>query len=167
MGVTSKLTTKQQAFVDAYAGNGAEAARLAGFQGTPQALAIHASKLLKLPKVAQALEARRARFEALAAQGVPAEQPKVPKVEPKDAAQGAPNPPKVDPVAQVMMRRIATRVDRQAMWTSVMEDVDADMQDRLRASELLAKSEGDFLTRHEHSGVVVTLENPYAGAGGE
>ena len=39
---------------------------------------------------------------------------------------------------------IATREQRQEFWTAVMTDTEQDMRSRLRASELLAKSEGDF-----------------------
>ncbi len=39
---------------------------------------------------------------------------------------------------------IATREQRQEFWTAVMTDIEQDMRSRLRASELLAKSEGDF-----------------------
>jgi len=42
---------------------------------------------------------------------------------------------------------IATRQRRQEFWTEVMEDSAAEMKDRLKASELLGKSEGDFLDR--------------------
>jgi len=47
------------------------------------------------------------------------------------------------------LSRIADRQSRQAFWTSVMDSEQADMKDRLKASELLAKSEGDFLERPE------------------
>lgn len=40
--------------------------------------------------------------------------------------------------------RIATRKERQAFWTKVMKDVEESMKDRLKASELLGKSEADF-----------------------
>lgn len=50
--------------------------------------------------------------------------------------------------------RIANREQRQAFWTAVMRDESRPMPDRLRASELLGKSEGDFLQRVEHSGLV-------------
>lgn len=53
---------------------------------------------------------------------------------------------------------IATREERQAFWSSVMrgQEVDADnsppaMRDRLKAAELLGKSQADFLERHDHS----------------
>lgn len=42
---------------------------------------------------------------------------------------------------------IATREQRQEFWTAVMTDADEDMRVRLRASELLGKSEGDFTER--------------------
>lgn len=44
---------------------------------------------------------------------------------------------------------IADREERQAFWTEVMRDEFKDMKDRLKASELLARSEGDFLERIE------------------
>lgn len=46
---------------------------------------------------------------------------------------------------------VATRERRLQFWTQVMEDTEADMKNRLRASELLGKAEGDFLERVEHS----------------
>jgi hypothetical protein len=41
--------------------------------------------------------------------------------------------------------RIATRQDRQRFWTRTMGNKDVSMSDRLRASELLGKSEADFI----------------------
>lgn len=49
-------------------------------------------------------------------------------------------------------KRIATREERQIFWTQTMKDEKADMRDRLRASELLGKSEADFMEKVEHSG---------------
>lgn len=48
--------------------------------------------------------------------------------------------------------QIASRQERQAFWANVMYDENADMKDRLRASELLGKSEKDFVDRIEQSG---------------
>ena len=42
---------------------------------------------------------------------------------------------------------IATREERQQFWTAIMRDEEVDLRDRLRATELLGKSEGDFLER--------------------
>lgn len=47
---------------------------------------------------------------------------------------------------------IANREDRQKFWTETMNNAGVKMPDRLKASELLGKSEGDFLDRVEHSG---------------
>ena len=47
---------------------------------------------------------------------------------------------------------IATREHRQQFWTDVYQDTERDMKDRLRASELLGKSEKDFVDRVEQSG---------------
>lgn len=47
---------------------------------------------------------------------------------------------------------IASRQDRQKFWTDVMKDDMADMQARLKASELLGKSEADFVGRHQLQG---------------
>lgn len=43
----------------------------------------------------------------------------------------------------------ATRQDRQRFWTATMLDPNVSMRDRLKASELLARSEGDFIERRE------------------
>lgn len=51
--------------------------------------------------------------------------------------------------AVVLEPLIAGREQRQEFWTKVMEDLEMPMRDRLRASELLAKSEGDFLPKEE------------------
>lgn len=47
---------------------------------------------------------------------------------------------------------IATRIERQELWTSVLRDELADTSDRLRAAELLGKSEADFTEKVHHSG---------------
>jgi len=45
---------------------------------------------------------------------------------------------------------IADRETRQRFWSSVMMDADQDMAIRLKSSEILAKSCGDFITKLEH-----------------
>lgn len=116
-----KLSAKQAAFVAAYAGNGTEAARLAGYKGSDATLAQVASENLRKPDVAAAIEARTAK--------------------------------QVAPL-------IATREARQKFWTEVMEGHEQDMAHRLKASELLGKSEADFTEKQEHSvpqGVSITI----------
>ena len=44
---------------------------------------------------------------------------------------------------------IATKEQRQQFWTETMYNAEEDMKNRLRASELLGKSCGDFLDRIE------------------
>jgi phage terminase small subunit len=56
---------------------------------------------------------------------------------------------------------IANREERQRFWTDGMRDEKAKMSDRAKHSELLGRSEGDFLdrTKHEGGGVrVIGLE---------
>lgn len=53
---------------------------------------------------------------------------------------------------EVTSEAIASREQRQTFWTEVMRDDGVEMRDRLRASELLGKSQGDFIARLEHSG---------------
>ncbi len=45
---------------------------------------------------------------------------------------------------------VADRQARQRFWTEIMRDETKPMQDRLRASELLGKSEGDFIYRQQY-----------------
>jgi phage terminase small subunit len=47
---------------------------------------------------------------------------------------------------------IASREERQSFWSSVLRDQNIDMKDRLKASDLLGKSQADFITRTEVSG---------------
>lgn len=51
---------------------------------------------------------------------------------------------------------IATREHRQQFWSDVMNGVGkfkkTPMKERLKASELLGKSQADFIERHEHGG---------------
>lgn len=51
-------------------------------------------------------------------------------------------------------KRVATREDRQAFWTETMRDQGAELNARLKASELLGKSEADFTDNLKHSGAV-------------
>jgi len=58
----------------------------------------------------------------------------------------------IDREKQATRPLIATREQRQKFWTSTMQDAEQDMRNRLKASELLGKSEGDFLDRVEVGG---------------
>ena len=113
MAKERKLTAKQQAFVDAYAGNGTEAAIAAGY--SPKSAEKIARELLRKTTVANLIRERE-----------------------KDI---------VNPL-------IASRTKRQVFWSEVMLNGDEDMRNRLKASELLGKSEGDFIDRVELGGRV-------------
>lgn len=114
----SELTTKQQRFVEAYQGNGTEAAMAAGYTGDANTLGVTAFHLLRNPKVRRAIRARE---------------------------------------NVVLAKLVASRRERQAFWAATMRDPGFEMKDRLKASELLGRSEADFKDKLEHSGNV-TLE---------
>ena len=103
-----KLTYKEQAFVDNYAGNGTKACKLAGYKGNDKVLGIQAVRMLGKARIVDAIKARQ-------------EKPRATK--------------------------IMNREQRQAFWNRFANDKDLEPQHRLRASELLGKSEGDFLDR--------------------
>lgn len=60
---------------------------------------------------------------------------------------------------------IASREQRQKFWSEMMNDTDEKPEVRLRASELLGKSEGDFLDRVEanisHEPGVIVMPVPH------
>jgi len=62
---------------------------------------------------------------------------------------------------------IMSRQERQAFWSDTAKDPDVDYNHRLRASELLGRSEADFIetTRHigNMAGAVIILEPKYVG----
>lgn len=115
------LTPKQQAFVDAYDGNGVSAARAAGYTGSDAALATSASRLLKHAEVSAAIQRRNVVVDKAREQAV------------------------------VQAGRIANRAERQAFWTSVMLDSKERTTDRLKAAELLGRSEADFTENVNHA----------------
>lgn len=53
---------------------------------------------------------------------------------------------------------IATRKERQAFWTAAMRDQSAKYADRLRAAELLGRSEADFTDKIEVKGELTLRE---------
>lgn len=65
---------------------------------------------------------------------------------------------------KVVQGLIADRAERQAFWSAAMREAAHDIGARLKASEVLGKSEGDFVERHEHNVVTtITVIDPYAG----
>jgi phage terminase small subunit len=51
---------------------------------------------------------------------------------------------------EIRPKDIGDRQERQALWTKIMRDEDEETKDRLRASELLGKSEADFTENLSH-----------------
>lgn len=52
---------------------------------------------------------------------------------------------------------IADMTEVKEFWTNLLRDKETDTKDRLKASELIAKTNGAFLDRVEHSGSIVTI----------
>jgi len=104
------LTTKQRLFIAAYKGNGADAARQAGYKGDNHALAVVAEKLLTNSDILSAIQTREDRE---------------------------------------VNRKVKTRVQRQEYWSAMMDSPTTSAADRLAASALLARSEGDFIDKVE------------------
>lgn len=115
MAVDRKLTPRQLKFIEAYSGNGTEAAKLAGYTGDDNTLGVTAHELLRNPKISEAIKNRE---------------------------------------AKVLKKLTATREERQQFWSETMQADSFEMRDRLRASELLGKSQADFTDKVEHSGNV-------------
>ena len=103
-----KLTARQRAFVEAYAGNATAAALAAGY--SERSARSQGQRLLTNVDIKDAIKARE---------------------------------------TQRLAPTIASRRERQEFWTSVLRNENEAMKDRLKAAELLGKSEGDFLERVE------------------
>ena len=68
---------------------------------------------------------------------------------------GGRNMQNVDICREIQERRkkeikpsVMSRIQRQEMWTRLALDESEDTKNRLKATELLGKSEGDFITKH-------------------
>lgn len=51
--------------------------------------------------------------------------------------------------AEIASLKIADATERQEFWTALMRDEGQDMKDRLKASEILGKAQGDFIQKVE------------------
>lgn len=123
-GMGRPLTLKQQKFVEAFAGNATEAARLAGYDGDDATLRSIGSENLTKHDIIEAIRARE---------------------------------------AQQIRPLVASRYERQRFWTELMNNPALTPAERLRASELLGKSEADFTEKVKHEGTVsIAVVDPYA-----
>jgi phage terminase small subunit len=55
---------------------------------------------------------------------------------------------------QISNNRIADMKEVKEFWSNVLRGEESDMKDRLKASEFIAKTNGAFLDKIEHSGTV-------------
>lgn len=60
--------------------------------------------------------------------------------------------------AKELTPQIASRQERQKFWTDTMRDTAEDIRNRLKAAELLGKSEADFTENRNVSGAI-TIES--------
>lgn len=58
---------------------------------------------------------------------------------------------------------IMTREQRQALWTKIALDETEATRDQLRASELLGKSQADFVDRVQHEGIPTVIVKDLTG----
>lgn len=132
-----KLTPKQQRFVDAYTGeakgNGAQAARLAGYKGTPAALRTMAQENLAKPLIAAAIAAIT-------------EEMRAPLIASRKERQALLTKMLRESVTEEVVVTVGT-----GMGCSQIEKTRKDIsaRDRLKALELLGKMQGDFIERVE------------------
>ncbi|MDW7774670.1 MAG: terminase small subunit [Desulfobulbaceae bacterium] len=133
------LTVKQQRFVDLYDGNGVQAARAAGYKGNDNTLAVVAKENLRKPHLKAAIEAREQKAKE---------------------------------------KGILTREERQRFWSDVIRgeereritvdgeevEVAPSMQSRLKASELLGRSQADFTDNVNNTGRPLVIVKDFTGA---
>jgi len=55
---------------------------------------------------------------------------------------------------------IADRTERQSTWTEIMRDPNEETKDRLKASELLGRSQGDFTEKRDDKLEIVVRRTP-------
>lgn len=130
MAVKKKRPTQiQKKYIECYNGSILETAKLIGISYP------YARQLMCLPKYRHVQLAIANREKALAN-----------KVDAKELK-------KRTEELEKQTKLIATRHERQQFWTNVLQDklpgVEVALRDRLKASELLARSEGDFIERRK------------------
>lgn len=108
-----RLNSREQKFVHVYEGNGADAAKAAGYLGVGHSLAVQGSRLLRKPEIRMAISKR---------------------------------------TEADVERHILSREERQELWSRIALDETQDAADRLKALELLGKSQADFTEKLEVKG---------------
>ena len=138
-----KLSPSQRAFVDAFEGNGVLAVLSAGYKCMTEGSARkRACVLLSNPKIQRAIAEKVARIESDFDKVREEHHCRV-----KELAKIKKEIAEMD--SEILKGHIASRKERQVFWTQTMLDEKQEMSTRLRASELLGKSFGDFVERKE------------------
>ena len=133
-----ELSVRQRFFVDIFEGDGAAAVLAAGYKCKNASVASGiASRLLCNPKIQRALAQKIANLDSAYKEIRKEHQKKLRELR-KIKLELA----EMD--AEVLKGHVATKRERQVFWTRIMMDENEKMPDRLRASELLGKSELDF-----------------------
>jgi phage terminase small subunit len=124
-----KLTTKQNKFIEYYAGNATEAARMAGYKGNDATLRAIASENLTKPNILQAIKKR---------EEVEINKRNVTRRE------------KLELLTEIMRNDIAYVVTRDDGTEKIKPEIP--IKERIKAIETHCKMNGDFIQKHEHSG---------------
>lgn len=135
----NELSVRQRAFVDLFDGNSAETVMAAGYNcKSVRNASTVANRLLHNPKIQRALAEKLARTNS--------EFDKV-RAEHKKRVREitAIKKEMADMDVEILRGHIATKRERQVFWTLTMMDAQESIGDRMRASELLGKSERDFV----------------------
>lgn len=139
----AKLSRKQRLFVDVFEGEGAAAVLAAGYNcKTTKAASIRAWKLLANPRIQRALAEKVAKANSEFDSVREEHRERVKEI-------GEIREEIADLDTEILKGHIATRKERQVFWTNVIMDEDEKMSDRLKASELLGRSEVDFVEKKE------------------
>jgi len=132
------LSVKQRFFVDIFEGDGAAAVLAAGYRcGSTRAASAMASRLLCNPKIQKAIAQKVANLDGEFLKVRKEHQERLRELQKIKKELAGVN-------SEVLRGHVATRRERQVFWTKTMMDKREKMNERLRASELLGKSELDF-----------------------
>lgn len=113
------ITPMQAKFIAVYDGNISEACKTIGISRS------YGQKIMRNPNVIEAMK----KYNEVA------------EVDPKTGEKSI--------TTQSVAKYAKSREDRQTFWLDIMNDKSVDLKERLRASELLGKSQADFMERKQ------------------
>lgn len=137
------LTPKQQKFVNAYngeaKGNATKAARLAGYRGGENAMAVTGHRLMETPKIRDQIKEFAEAHETIV--DVHAKL--------KEAINGECADDLMGRILELRKVGVLDREGRQNILTEFALDDSASKNERMKAIELLCKMNGDFIERRQ------------------